>query len=321
MRDRVAHTTLRASYLYASERLLGEVYKKARSSLGPMTVTSLSAGIPGTALSASVGRNPDQPDNIYWLGDFAARTVPKFTLGKRPQGLVPTYLHAVVPLTWTILRVSDVAKPVAWMYADWHDFRGGRTVLALCGSVTNYRDLRPDTDNGTDLGWYPSSAMGLEAIMKAMAEGREADVRADMETADKSMASVADMAFTLTRLPRSHVLASGYCEVLAEIFTHIDNFRTQAAEKIDTFLLGAPLWVTPTVATPLSARSLPPDFERAIQEDEIGHNWWTELRMRLANYIMPEKHFLYHNNPELTSEQLLSKPALNIQPASDERDG
>jgi hypothetical protein len=123
-----------------------------------------------------------------------------------------------------------------------------------------------------------------------------------METADQSMASVADMAFTLTQLPRSHVLASGYCEVLAEIFTRIENFRTQAVEKIDTFLLGAPLWVTPTVATPLSTRSLPADFERAIQEDEIGHNWWTKLRMKLANYIMPEKHFLYHNNPELTSE-------------------
>ena len=157
--------------------------------------------------------------------------------------------------------------------------------------------------------------------MRAMAEGREADVRADMEVADKSMASVADMAFTLTRLPRSHVLASGDCEVLVEIFTHIENFRTQAVEKIDTFLLGAPLWVTPTVATPLSTRSLPPDFERAIQEDEIGHNWWIKLRMKLANYIMPEKHFLYHNNPELTSEQLLSNPALNVQPASDERDG
>jgi hypothetical protein len=185
MRDRVAHTTLRSSYLYASERLLGEVYKKARSSAGPMSVTGLSAGIPGTGLSASVGPNPDQPDNIYWLGDLAARTVPKFTVGKRPRGSVPAYLHAVVPLTWTILRVSDIAKPVAWMYADWHDFRGGRTVLALCGSVTNYRDLRPDTDNGTDLGWYPSSAMGLEAIMRAMAEGREADVRSDMETADR----------------------------------------------------------------------------------------------------------------------------------------
>jgi hypothetical protein len=299
---------------------LEDVYKKARSSAGPMRVTGLSAGIPGTGISLNVGRNPDQPDNIYWLGDFAARTVPKFTLGMRSQGLVPTYLHAVIPLTWTILRVSDIAKPVAWMYADWNDFRSGRTVIALCGSVTNYRDLRPGTDNGTDLGWYPSNAMGLEAIMRAMADGREADVRADMKTADQSMASVADMAFTLTRLPRSHVLASGYCEVLAEIFTKIENFRTQSVEKIDTFLLGAPLWVTPTIATPLSTRSLPTDFQRAIQEDEIGHHWWTELRIKLANYIMPEKHFLYHDNPQLTSEQLLSNPALNIQSAPDERD-
>lgn len=285
--------------------------------MGPVRVTGLSAGIPGTGLSASIGRNADQPENIYWLGDLAAKSVPTFTLGERPQGTGPAYLHAVIPLTWTILRVSDIAKPVAWMYADWHDFRGGRIVVALCGSVTNYRDLRPDTDSGTELGWYPSSAMGLEAIMRAMAEGREADVRADMGTADQSMASVADMAFTLTRLPRSHVLASGYCEVLAEIFTHIENFRTQATEKVDTFLLGAPLLVTPTVATPLSGRSLPADFERAIQEDEIGQNWWMKLRMRLANYIMPEKHFLYHNNPELTSGQLLSTPALNIQSSSD----
>lgn len=89
MRDRVAHTTLRAPYLYASERLLGEVYRRARSSPGPVRVTGLSVGIPGTGLSASVGRSPDQPDNIYWLGDFAAKTVPTFTLGKRPQGLVP----------------------------------------------------------------------------------------------------------------------------------------------------------------------------------------------------------------------------------------
>jgi hypothetical protein len=108
---------------------------------------------------------------------------------------------------------------------------------------------------------------------------------------------------------------------IVEQGTHIENFRTQAVEKIGTFLLGAPLWVTPTVATPLSNRSLPADFKRAIQEDDFFHNWWIELRMKLANQIMPEKHFLYHNNPELTSEQLLSNPALNIQPASDERDG
>jgi hypothetical protein len=119
-----------------------------------MRVTGLSAGIPGTGLSATVERNPDQPGNIYWLGDFAATTVPKFTLGKRPEG-------------------------------------------------------RP---------------------------------------------------------------------------------------------------------------SLPADFERAIQEDEISHNWWIKMRMTLANYIMPEKHFPYHNNPELTSDQLLSNRALNIQPAPDERD-
>src|SRR5258708_19637849 len=99
MRDRVAHATLRAPYLYASERLLEEVYKRARSAPGPMRVTGLSAGIPGTGLSASVGRNPDQPDNIYWLGDFAARTVPTFTLAKPPHPLLPPSLHPHLPHT------------------------------------------------------------------------------------------------------------------------------------------------------------------------------------------------------------------------------
>jgi hypothetical protein len=70
-----------------------------------MLIQDLDVGVVNAATgellsqSASVARNPDQPDNIYWLGDFAARAVPKFTLGERPQGLVPTYLHAVVPLT------------------------------------------------------------------------------------------------------------------------------------------------------------------------------------------------------------------------------
>jgi hypothetical protein len=181
--------------------------------------------------------------------------------------------------------------------------------------VENYRELRPDTHNGTTLGWYPSSPSGLASIINAMAEGRESEVRKDMAASEENLADVAHMAVTLTRLPRPHVLASGYAEVLAEVFTFAQNFRASGRTgKIDTFILGAPLWIRQTVAAPLTTRFIPPEFEAAIEEDRSRGNPWRSLRIRLANWIMPRKHFLYAEGDELSETELLSNPVLTTMP-------
>jgi hypothetical protein len=152
------HGKLRAPYLYASTRLLSDVYSRVKSSSHKWQVAGLSSTILSTGLGISMERGSDQPDNIYWLGEFAEKVLPKFELGDQPKGNPPWYLHiSTAPLNWTILRVGGTIGPVAWIYGDWHDPRGGRTVLALCGSVENYRELRPGTQNGTLLvGTHPA---------------------------------------------------------------------------------------------------------------------------------------------------------------------
>ena len=311
MTGRPAYSNLRAPYLYASERLLGDVYSRAKASNRSWQISGASGAIPGTGLAMSVGRSSDQPDNIYWLGEFARTNLRTFRLGETPKSGSSRHIYIrTAPLNWAILRVGETVGPVAWIYGDWTDRRSGRTVLTLCGSVENYRELRPGTRDCTTLGWYPSCPMGLASVIHAMAEGRENEIRKDMATTEPSLVSVADMAFTLTRLPRPHVLASGYVEVLAEVFTFAQNFRSPPNEKIDTFILGAPLWICPTVAEPLSTRSLPPDFETAIEEDESYYNPWQRFRRCVANWIMPSKKFLYADADELTYPELVSTPAL-----------
>lgn len=141
-----------------------------------------------------------------------------------------------------------------------------------------------------------------------------------MSASGQSLVSVTDMAFTLTRLPRSQVLASGYTEVLAEVFTFAQSFRVPEA-KLDTFILGAPLWICPTVALPLSTHTLPPDFQRANEEDESHGKLWWRIRTNVANRIMPKKKFLYSEDNELSYRELASRPALTTAaPAVQEGD-
>ena len=151
MKNRPSHEQLRAPYFYASKRLLTDVYERVKASNPSWRIAGISETIPGIGLGLTAEPSADQADNIYWLGELAQRVLPTFDLGEKPRHQQLWYLHAsVAPLSWAILRVGETAGPVAWIYGDWHDRRSGRTVIALCGSVENYRELRPGTHECQD---------------------------------------------------------------------------------------------------------------------------------------------------------------------------
>lgn len=257
---------LHRRYDYLSKRLLREIYDTVRAK----EISARQLGkIQTKAGPVTVDADPvePQPDNVYWLAEYAHDALEPI-VGSLATAAVGGYLRAELPLTLAWLPVGGISDPVAWMYAKYDDEETGYTVVVLCGSIDNYRGFAPGSEKDTKYGgWYPSTAEGMRQIFQAMSQGNESEARINFIPEGYDVEGVANMANTLTELPRSQISGSGYYEVLAEVFLQMNGLRTTHDWRpIDTLILGAPLWVRSTAARPFRVtQSLPPEFAHAVE--------------------------------------------------------
>jgi hypothetical protein len=301
-----------------------------QANAGRWRIGGVSAQIPVLGATINSAPRSDQENNLFWLADFALKALAHKTaiFGEGIPHEERPYVHVkAAPLTWAVLPVAaGTSGPVAWMYAKWRDSRAGMTLLGMCGSLENYVNIRPGTRDSVPSAWYPSTPQGLAGIMSAMADGREDEVRLDMTSDGPNLLAVANMTNTLTALPRPHVGGSLYAELLMEEFVFARNIRIagkDGGERIDTFILGAPLWVRSTAPVPMSSGSLPPDFESALEEDQVRHlaglqERLMDLRVRLANWIMPPRTYLYADAEIMPFEEIIMRPALSGSDQTDD---
>jgi hypothetical protein len=252
------HPRIRHDYVYVSRRLLRDVYDMAGGGRGLSLervqakghVNVLAAGVEG---SADFGRPAAAVDNPYSLAEFALRAL-KDRIDPLAGARRHRYVRAVLPLTWLSLPVLYMPEPVAWMFANFTDDRAGETFVGLCGSVANYRHRVPaEAPAPNAVQWYPSSPEGLRAIVEAMVARREQDALRDLTRAAPAIEDVVAMATRLSwgERPSAHTLGSDTVEVLAQVFVAERGVVSRWTDRrIDTLVLGAPLWVRTAESKP-----------------------------------------------------------------------
>lgn len=269
MRSRLHHL-----YYYVSDRWLNDAYLMARER-NSQRDTSIGIHIPlplGPSVDINTRAKEASTENPYKRAQQVYEMLDRSGLIGSPDATNDDlFVWATgIPLTLATLPVMGLGKPVAWMYASYEDPVAGRTFISFCGSVNNYIGYAAGDKEAIN-DWYPSASPGLHAIIESLSNERRGVGEWSRLMSEPGRHEFYNLLSALSELPRGHVVAQAFMEVLAKVFYSEHDVKISfngpsgVRGHFDTVLVGAPLWVRSATARPLGNDQVPSGFEQSIE--------------------------------------------------------
>lgn len=241
-----------ADYIYVSRRLAREIIDQDTAARRTKRLNKVTAGIPGTGMSAEFAAREVDLDNPFELARRATEAVVDLTGSLQSPG---PYVRATLDCTWDAIPVhmgwdDDVNVKVAGFFADVKVVDLGGVFFGLFGSASNFLGRVPTEYRGE---WMPSDALGLYRILDHTSEPEDPTVEAELVDDDLRLGAEDIVRQTVTLFEHARPLyGRGTVEVLAKCYVtepDIDlSWNGNVLKNGDNgryglAILGAPIWV------------------------------------------------------------------------------